>query len=111
MSNAYIIVLKSKTIFNSQILKVQMFKTFEKAYEYGNNIEPGTTKEIIYTREEVQKNRVLWITSKNIYPQQTCKIYSIPNDKILNIYLSCPNEKIATMVQYLYINLKMNNLI
>lgn len=110
MSNGYIVVLKNKNIFNSQINKVIMFKSFDIAYEYGKNLEPFMKKEIVYTKEEVEKNHVLWITSKNSFPQITCKIYPISNDTLLNIYLTI-QEGEKNIIQFLYKNLKVNNLI
>jgi hypothetical protein len=110
MSTGYLLVLKNKNIFNSQINRIIMFKSFDVAYEYGKNLEPFMKKEIVYTQEEAEKNNVIWITSKNNYPQITCKIYPISNDTALNIYLTI-NESEKNIVQFLYKNLKINNII
>jgi hypothetical protein len=110
MSNSYLIVLKSKNIFNSHVQKVALFRTFESAYEFGKKLDSISKKEIIYTKEEVEKYNLLWFTTKTIFPQITCKLYALSNDTILNIYLSCPIEE-KNILQYLYKNLKVNNVI
>jgi len=110
MSNGYLVVLKNKNIFNSQINKVIMFRSFDIAYEYGKNLEPFLKKEIIYTKEDVNKNHVIWITSKNSFPQITCKMYPISNDTLLNIYLTIQDGE-KNIINFLYKNLKVNNLI
>jgi hypothetical protein len=108
MNNKYLLILKNKNVFNSNIQKLILFKTFDEAYEYGLNIDSKLTKEIIYNKEDVLKNNILWISLKDTYPKYSCKLIPVSQDFVLNSYLTTQifNEK--HLVQYLFKNLKQS---
>lgn len=108
MTNSYIVILKSKNIFSSNINKVYLFSSLDNAYEYAVNLEQHLKKDLINTQEIAINTNLVW-KSKNTFPYWSCKIYPIDNDVIWNIYQGTEQDKY--LVQYLYKNLKINDLI
>lgn len=106
MNDKYLLVLKNKNIFNSNIQKLFLFNSFNEAYEYGMRIEPGLTKNISYSKDEVLKNNILWLSSTDTFPKYICKIFTISQDFVLNSYLTTKIVNEKHLVQYLFRNLK-----
>ncbi len=117
MSNGYILILKCKNVFNSNITKLVMFRNIDDAYEYGLQMEYYTKREFINSKEDSIKQKVIWASSKNVFPYYSCKIYQVSNDTICNIYqsINVPNNQShsvnGTLLKETYKNLKMFSLI
>lgn len=109
MVTSYLIIIKSRQLLSSSIIKVILFNNLDLAYEYAINLHYGSVKEKINTIDEVLLTNYVWNTQKNVFPMFECKLIPIDNDLISNIYQTVPeNQKI---IPYIYKELFVNNLI
>lgn len=110
MSNLYLLIVKYKNIFNSQIKKCILFTSFDVAYDYGKNLD-STFKKEIFSKEEVNKNKIVWLANLSSFPKIVCKLYPIPQDLISTFYSSKSEHDDKYLIYYLYKHLKLNKII
>ena len=108
-SNCYLLELEIINIFNTSTTKIILCKSYELAYEYGLRIEPMIKRTNINSIEKAIDNKIIWETDNN-FPKYKCKMTPINCDIIWELYNMNPRDK-HNLVQNVYTNLKINNLV
>jgi hypothetical protein len=112
MTTSYLLVLKVKNVMSSTISKVLLFNNPELAYEYAINLDTYFEKHKINPLDKALKKKVIWKSDNKEFPIHVCKIISIKNDIIWNIYQNIYQTKYDNNIMKLvYKELKMYNII
>ncbi len=108
--SSYLIELETINIFNTSINKIILFKSAESAYEYALKIEPLIKRETINMMEKAIEMKIIWESNNNIFPKYKCKITPIDNDILWGLY-HLDKDTGRYLIQNIYTNLKVNNII
>lgn len=114
-SNCYLLELEIINIFNTSTTKIILCKSGELAYEYGLKIEPMIKRNNINPIEKALDKKIIWETDNN-FPKYKCKMIPINCDILWELYNMDtkfslnPYDK-HKIVQNIYTNLKINNLV
>jgi hypothetical protein len=110
--NVYVIELETMNVFNTNVNKIIMFKSSSHAYEYALKLEPLIKRDKINSLDEAIKSKVIWESNRHNFPRYRCKMTSIDNDVIIGLHnYDKEKENYRHMIQNIYKNLKINDLI
>ncbi len=107
MSNSYLLIIKSRQLMSMSISKIVLFNDPKLAYEYGINVMYN--KEKVNTLEKALETNLVWTSPKTTFPICECKIITIDNDILCNIYQTLPNNE--KILLHIYKELVLNEII